>query len=250
MSRADRADHRAPTAGRIPQRRCTAAGVRRAPAIALLRHARRTRERAVRLTVAGALNKFGFAEVLSVSCGSAGSCAAGGYYTDGHRYEQGFVAVERDGVWGRAIEVPGLGALNKGGEAEVTSVSCASAGNCAAGGEYFDRRTGRRDHMQGCCSPYCRAWQQGPCRCLSIPQPGVNVSRTSCARRHERQSASGHRDPELAVNGSTTAVLTAGKALDGVELCEVVDVLRAMIIAGAELALLLSRQAIHATPSD
>jgi len=43
------------------------------------------------------------------------------------------------GSWGRAIEVPGLGALNKG-DAEVNSVSCASAGNCAAGGDYRDRR--------------------------------------------------------------------------------------------------------------
>ena len=55
-----------------------------------------------------ALNTGGYAEVNSVSCGSAGSCAAGGYYA-GHD-GQGFVAVERNGRWGRAIEVPGLGA--------------------------------------------------------------------------------------------------------------------------------------------
>ena len=42
--------------------------------------------------------------------------------------------------WGTAIEVPGLGALNKGRFAEVTSVSCASTGNCAAGGLYDGRR--------------------------------------------------------------------------------------------------------------
>ena len=42
------------------------------------------------------------------------------------------------GVWGRAIEVPGSGALNKGGNASVNSVSCALAGNCAAGGSYTD----------------------------------------------------------------------------------------------------------------
>jgi hypothetical protein len=34
--------------------------------------------------------------------------------------------------------VPGLGTLNKGRNASVTSVSCASAGNCAAGGTYHD----------------------------------------------------------------------------------------------------------------
>ena len=47
---------------------------------------------------------------------------------------QGFVAVERNGAGAQAIGVPGLGALNTGGFAEVISVSCASAGNCAAGG--------------------------------------------------------------------------------------------------------------------
>ena len=44
------------------------------------------------------------------------------------------MAVERNGRWGKAIEVPGLGALNTGGYAEVNSVSCGSAGSCAAGG--------------------------------------------------------------------------------------------------------------------
>ena len=85
-------------------------------------------------------------EVTSLSCGSAGNCAAGGDYTDDHGIRQGFVAVERDGRWGTAIEVPGLGALNRGGNAqnqmgaEVTSVSCGPAGTCAAGGGYWDRR--------------------------------------------------------------------------------------------------------------
>ncbi len=91
----------------------------------------------------GAL-KVRFAEVNSVSCASAGSCVACGEY-DIRRGRQGFVAVERDGVWGRAIEVPGLRALNTGGNAFVFSVSCASPGNCAAGGGYSDRR----DRSQG-----------------------------------------------------------------------------------------------------
>jgi hypothetical protein len=92
--------------------------------------------RAIEVPGLGALNADGFAEVLSVSCGSAGSCAAGGYYRDRRGRSQGFVAVERGGRWGTAIEVPGLGALNAGGFAEVSSVSCGSAGSCAAGGHY------------------------------------------------------------------------------------------------------------------
>src|SRR5258706_2002759 len=46
------------------------------------------------------------------------------------------------GVWGRAIAVPGLAALNTGRNAVVLSVSCPSAGNCGAGGYYHNR--GRR----------------------------------------------------------------------------------------------------------
>jgi hypothetical protein len=70
-----------------------------------------------------------------VSCGSAGNCAAGGYYSRAHS-QQAFVAVERSGRWGQAIEVPGLEVLNKAGDAAVGSVSCGSAGNCVVGGYY------------------------------------------------------------------------------------------------------------------
>ena len=45
---------------------------------------------------------------------------------------------ETNGTWGKAIEVPGLGILNAGGNASVASVSCRSAGNCAADGTYCD----------------------------------------------------------------------------------------------------------------
>ena len=89
-----------------------------------------------------ALNAGGYAEVSSVSCASAGNCAAGGNYAssapngNGGGHQQGFVASERNGVWGKAVEVPGLQALNTHGDATVKSVSCPSPGNCAAGGNY------------------------------------------------------------------------------------------------------------------
>jgi hypothetical protein len=90
----------------------------------------------------GALNKGanlqGGANVTSLSCGSPGNCAAGGFYRDGSGHDQGFVVSERNGTWHTAIEVPGLGALNKSRAAQVSSVSCGSAGNCAAGGVYVD----------------------------------------------------------------------------------------------------------------
>jgi hypothetical protein len=84
------------------------------------------------------LNQGGIAQVLSVSCGSAGNCSAGGYYTDTAGHTQAFVVSETDGRWRKAIEVPGTATLNQGRYAQVLSVSCASAGNCSAGGYYSD----------------------------------------------------------------------------------------------------------------
>jgi len=85
-----------------------------------------------------ALNKGGSAQVTSVSCAKAGDCSAGGHYTDASRRTQAFVAGEANGIWGPAEEIPGTAALNKGGSAEITSVSCAKAGDCSAGGFYRD----------------------------------------------------------------------------------------------------------------
>ena len=65
----------------------------------------------------GTLNKGRYVDVYSVSCAPAGNCAAGGDYTDRRGGGQGFVASKQNGVWGQAIEVPGLGALNKDGSA-------------------------------------------------------------------------------------------------------------------------------------
>src|SRR5579863_2977907 len=92
--------------------------------------------RAVEVPGLGALSNGKAAQVLALSCPSPGNCAAGGDYRS-HGRRQGFVASEKNGRWATAIEVPGLGALNKGGYAEVNDVSCASAGNCAAGGDYL-----------------------------------------------------------------------------------------------------------------
>ena len=80
------------------------------------------------------------AGLTSVSCGSAGNCSAGGSYRDATLdHDQAYVVSEKNGTWGTAKQVPSTAALNTGGFAEMPSVSCASAGNCSAGGDYFDR---------------------------------------------------------------------------------------------------------------
>ena len=85
-----------------------------------------------------ALNQGGDAEIHSLSCGTAGNCSAGGTYRDGSDHPQALVVSEINGTWGTAQEVPGSAALNQGNNAVITSVSCAAADNCSAGGFYTD----------------------------------------------------------------------------------------------------------------
>ena len=80
----------------------------------------------------GSVDQGGQAQVASVSCASAGNCTGGGFYADGSRHGHAFVVGETNGIWAKAIDVPGSGALDAGGSADVTSVSCATVGNCAA----------------------------------------------------------------------------------------------------------------------
>ena len=136
---------------------------------------------AIEVPGTGGLNKGGNAAVKSVSCASAGNCAAGGGYTDGSGHHQAFVASETNGTWHAAIEVPGTAALNKRGEAGVSSVSCASAGNCAAVGGYKDSS---RHHQAFVASETNGTWH------AAIEVPGTaalnkggfaTVSSVSCA---------------------------------------------------------------------
>src|SRR6266704_2651962 len=98
------------------------------------------------------------ARVTSVSCASAGNCAAGGSYEDGHGHSLVFVASERNGRWGTAIEIPGTRARSW-----VNSVSCGSAGNCAADGGYIDN--------SGSIRPFLAGEQNG--RWAAIEVPGI-----------------------------------------------------------------------------
>ena len=79
-----------------------------------------------------------FVNLRSVSCASAGNCSAVGYYNDSSGHRHGLLLTETAGMWTRGLE-PGLPA-NAGAnpDAGLSSVSCASAGNCSAVGSYVD----------------------------------------------------------------------------------------------------------------
>src|SRR5581483_907338 len=84
-----------------------------------------------------------FVSLNSVSCASAGNCTAVGRYNDGYYYE-GLLLTETSGAWGMGVEAtlpsqsrsgsPGGHLVSDG----LNSVSCASAGNCSAVGNYYD----------------------------------------------------------------------------------------------------------------
>lgn len=133
--------------------------------------------RAVQVPGLAALNKGYNARVSSLSCWAAGSCAAGGSYTDVHRHAQAFVVSERNGRWGTAEEVPGTAALNKGGNAQVSYVSCARTGACAAVGTY----TGKAGDQQWFTAGERRGrWGKA----ARVPDPALNdasISTVWCA---------------------------------------------------------------------
>ena len=80
----------------------------------------------------------GTSVVTSVSCASAGSCAAGGIFTNQKgTVNAGFVLDERNGRWGRATFIPGMAALGTP-FSQVNSVSCGAAGNCGMLGGGLD----------------------------------------------------------------------------------------------------------------
>jgi hypothetical protein len=85
------------------------------------------------------LNTGFSADVQAIACWGAGGCAAGGYYTDRHHHGQVWVALERKGRWGTAEQIPGTATLNQGGNARVSTVSCAHTTACTTVGTFTDR---------------------------------------------------------------------------------------------------------------
>jgi hypothetical protein len=116
---------------------------------------------------------------FDVSCASPGNCSAGGTHSAGRNQLLIFVANERDGVWGRALTIPGDSALETGDFAYLSTISCASPGNCSAGGEFAGADGSRAfvlDEVRG-------AW--GEIEPVSGTPPygmvGSNISSISCS---------------------------------------------------------------------
>ena len=75
------------------------------------------------------------AGINSVSCASPGNWSAGGSCRNAQGRFPPFVVSQKGGTWEKAIQVPGS-LFNVGIFAGTFSVSCRSARNCSAGGDY------------------------------------------------------------------------------------------------------------------
>jgi len=141
-----------------------------------------------------ALNTGGFAQTNSVSCASAGNCSAGGFYTDSSRHRQAFVVKEVDGVWRTAQEVPGTAALNADGFAATNSVSCASAGNCSAGGFYRDSSDNQQAFVVNEVSGVWRTAQEVPGTAALNAGGTAQTGSVSCASAGHCSAGGFYRD--------------------------------------------------------
>jgi hypothetical protein len=90
---------------------------------------------AIELPGLSTINQFA-ASPGPIVCTSSGNCVSGGAFTDGNQADQAFLAQETNGKWSSAMEVGA--ALNTGGLGQIVAISCPSAGNCTAEGNYTD----------------------------------------------------------------------------------------------------------------
>jgi hypothetical protein len=81
----------------------------------------------------------------SVSCSAPGNCTAVGDYVARGGHQRGLLLTQTDGSWTAAEARLPAGAWRSsiGPGVTLKSVSCASAGNCTAVGQYFKSRGGR-----------------------------------------------------------------------------------------------------------
>jgi hypothetical protein len=98
--------------------------------------------RAMEVPGSAKLNAGRVGVVTSLSCGSVGNCSAGGYMYENQSQEVAFVANEVGGTWGQATKVLASASLGPFGDPAIDAMSCASPGNCSAGGTYWNLSKG------------------------------------------------------------------------------------------------------------
>ena len=116
-------------------------------------------------------------ELTSVACASTGNCTAVGRYGDASGNRQGLLLTETLGTW-----APGVKAVLPMGAdpdpiAELESVSCASAGNCSAVGQYRDTSGNTHGLLM---TETAGTWAAGVEAVLPPAATNPNVASTRC----------------------------------------------------------------------
>src|SRR2546430_1372768 len=83
--------------------------------------------------------------LFSVSCAPAGHCTAVGSYNDSSGNSgRGLLLPQTGGTWATGTEAPLPNGAASTQAINLNSVSCASAGNCTAVGNYTDKKGNRQ----------------------------------------------------------------------------------------------------------
>lgn len=129
---------------------------------------------------ASALSGYANSTMRAVSCPSAGACTAAGTYADRFGHLQGLLVTRTGGVWARAVPAALPAATAANPDVKLVSVSCASAGNCAAVGTYVDDH-GKRQGLL--LTETSRTWAAGTKATLpagAAATPAVDLRSVSC----------------------------------------------------------------------
>jgi hypothetical protein len=120
-----------------------------------------------------------FIMLSSVSCASAGNCTAVSRYTDSSGNQQGLLLTQTAGTW-KATKAPLPAGAAANPAVTLSSVSCASAGNCTAVGSY----TGSSGNQQGLLltqTPGTWKAAKAPLPTGAAADPFADLSSVSCA---------------------------------------------------------------------
>lgn len=84
-----------------------------------------------------------YANLVQVSCGSTGNCAAVGSWRDAADNDEGLIETESNGTWSTSRpDLSHLASVASGPEDTLSSVACPAAGSCTVGGHYLDGSAG------------------------------------------------------------------------------------------------------------
>jgi hypothetical protein len=131
-----------------------------------------------------------------ISCTSASKCTAVGTYEDSSGNGQAMEATETSGRWRQATEVTAPSSAGTDPHAVLKGISCTSAGNCTAVGEYLDS-SGRFQAMAA-QSPALPPMRLAPFQAAIMPEiPSsrrIGGSRSVATRRDRAERRFEYRD--------------------------------------------------------